>query len=118
MKLTPSHILAAMRPGQDYTATRLSLLIGARPPKVGDMLHMLVEDGRVTISRSGARSSWFRLADTQGNPKHAEPDGSGQAQTSVATFPVTRVMAGSLSDYEDDLMAKRDLAMQTRGRNR
>jgi hypothetical protein len=118
MKLSPSCVLAFMKPGQDYTATRLSLLIGATTTMVGDSLRKLVEDGRVEVSRSGPRSSWFRLAKTEGARELAEPDDGTQAQTSVATFPVTRVMVGSLSGYDAALMARRDLVTQTRGRSR
>jgi hypothetical protein len=119
MKLTPSDVLAPMRPGHDYTATRLGMLIGSNPTTVARLLSLLVDDGRVRLSRSGTRSQWFRLADTKKESSApGRADDNTETQTSVATQPVRRVMAGCLSDYETTLTAGRDLAMQTPGRNR
>lgn len=118
MKLTLSRVLASMESGKDYTATRLSLRIGARTAEVLGLLHKLVDNGHVELSRSTPRSLLFRLVEADENRTMVDADDSDQAQTSIATFPVTRVMVGSLSDYDSALMARRDLAMQTRGRNR
>jgi hypothetical protein len=116
MELTTITLLGHMHRGRDYTPTHLAQQFGAPPTVIRDMLYALAEEGTVIISSRSPRMMQFRRADAR--VRESDPSENGEveqaAATSVATFPVTRTVHGSLSDYENSLAKHRSLAMLSR----
>jgi predicted ArsR family transcriptional regulator len=114
MKLTPTNLLSRMRRGHDYTATDLAERFSEPTTTVRDMLCTLVEEGRVEMSSKSSRMMRFRLAEARVAASQSDQGGGEAAVTSVATFPVTRTLNGSLCGYDSTLTRHRALAMLAR----
>ncbi|AQH02728.1 hypothetical protein A9R05_27835 [Burkholderia sp. KK1] len=113
MKLTHAILLDAMNSGERYSATKLAQAFGRSTEVVRLLLMALVDEGAVEICAQSSRVTRFQRANGVARaPAGKSHDASEPVATSVATFPVTRIVTGTLSNY--DLHAHSRLAMLTR----
>jgi hypothetical protein len=115
MNLDSTVLLTHMRPGREYSAAYLGNELGQMPAVISGLLCELVEEGRVQMSSQSSRIILFRLVDHSAPEDGDSSDDDPAPSTSVATFPVTRNVAGELTDYEASLSRHRALAMLGRG---
>jgi hypothetical protein len=106
-------LLLTMRHGHVYSAANLGRLLGVSVDEITNALCKLVEDGTIRASDIGSDGHGY-CRDLPGQTLHAGRDDSQQAATSIATFPVTRKLEGTLSGYEKAMEQHRALAMLAR----
>jgi hypothetical protein len=114
MRLTVSNLLERMQHNRDYNPTYLARQFNETTSVVRDMLCALVEDGRAEMTsryHGTIRFRRVRMQLTDASCGNGPEPGDG---TSVATFPVTRTLSGSMSDYGASLARHQVLAMLTR----
>jgi len=102
-----------MESGREYQAGVLASRFDTSTAQINDMLCTLVEEGLVRMNSHSSRIIRFeRLSFTPRPPTPSAAD--TDAQTTVATPPVTRQMHDSLRGYEASLLSVRSLAMLAR----
>jgi hypothetical protein len=111
MRLTVSNLLSRMQFNRDYSPTYLAQQFNETTATVRTMLCSMVEDGHAEMTSRYPGTVRFRRAIP--SPANHE-QGPRCSSTSVATFPITRTLSGSLSDYGATLTRHRSLAMLTR----
>jgi DNA-binding IclR family transcriptional regulator len=111
MRLTVSNLLSRMQYNRDYSPTYLAQQFNTKTSTVRTMLCAMVEDGYAEMtSRYPGTIRFRRTITSQATHERAEE----RSPTSVATFPITRTISGSLSDYGASLSRHQVLAMLTR----
>ncbi len=103
-----------MRAGRAYTASNLARLHGASLDASNSALRELVAEGKLRPCYNARREQAFCSTREEPSPAPDDADGSTQLLTTVATFPVTRRVEGSLTDYGRLIDAHRALAMLAR----
>lgn len=84
-----------------------------------EMFNTLVDAGLVQVSsRNSPKTVLYQIISDSSADEAPQPCAQKASGASVATFPVPRVLAGTLSGYTASLMSGRNLALQTPGRNR
>jgi hypothetical protein len=111
MKLNVSSLLSRMQYNRDYSPTYLAQQFNETTATVRTLLCSMVEDGYAEMtSQYPGMVRFRRTIASQANHERGED----RSPTSVATFPVTRTLSGSLSDYGASLARHQVLAMLTR----
>jgi hypothetical protein len=114
MKLTSASLLQTMESGREYQAGELARRFDTSTAQINNMLCTLVEEGLVRMSSHSSRIIRFERLSLMPRPPSPVAAADTDAQTTVATPPVTRQMHGSLRGYEASLLSVRSLAMLAR----
>jgi hypothetical protein len=114
MRPLSTSLLLTMRRGRIYTASNLGRLLGEKADAVEQALCELVADGSVEACNKSMNVLGYRRSELMHVQQTAHPDTRQEAETSVATSPVTRRLEGSLSGYSASIERHRVLAMLVR----
>jgi hypothetical protein len=114
MKLTVSNLLSRMQHNRDYNPTYLAQQFNETTATVRDMLCSMVEDGYAEMTSRYHGTIRFRRTSVPQAGHEQEGKGEERSPMSITTFPVTRTVSGSMSDYRASLERHQVLAMLTR----
>jgi hypothetical protein len=102
-----------MRRGRIYTAANLARLLGEKVSTVDEALCELVASGSIEACNQSMHALGYRRAEVH-SAQPTQSDSTQPTETSVATFPVTRRLEGSLTGYGASMEQHRALAMLAR----
>jgi hypothetical protein len=98
MRPLATSLLFTMRRGRIYTAANLARLLGEKVSTVDEALCELVANGSIEACNQSTHALGYRRAEVH-TTQPAVADATQQTELSVATFPVSRRLEGSLTGY-------------------